>query len=46
LGYLLYKLQLAKEKADYSKLSMNIKVVMLSGIMYAMVFGYTLLSNL
>lgn len=46
LGYLLYKLQLAKEKADYAKLSMNIKVVMLSGIMYAMVFGYTLLSNL
>ncbi|MGE0562171.1 MAG: geranylgeranylglycerol-phosphate geranylgeranyltransferase [Flavobacteriales bacterium] len=46
LGYLLYKLQLAKEKADYSKLSMNMKVVMLSGIMYAMVFGYTLLSNL
>ena len=46
LGYLLYKLQLAKEKADYSKLSMNIKVVMLSGIMYAMVFGYTLLSSL
>lgn len=46
LGYLLYKLQLAKEKADYSKLSMNMKVVMLSGIMYAMVFGYTLLSSL
>lgn len=46
LGYVLYKLQVAKEKADYSKLSMNIKVVMLSGIMYAMVFGYTLLSNL
>lgn len=46
LGYLLYKLQLAKEKADYSKLSTNMKVVMLSGIMYTMVFGYTLLANL
>ncbi len=46
LGYLFYKLQLAKEKADYSKLSTNMKVVMLSGIMYTMVFGYTLLSNL
>ncbi len=46
LGYLFYKLQLAEEKADYSKLSTNMKVVMLSGIMYTMVFGYTLLSNL
>lgn len=46
LGYLFYKLQLAKEKADYSKLSTNMKVVMLSGIMYTMVFGYTLLANL
>lgn len=46
LGYLLYKLQLAKEKTDYSKLSRNTKLVMLSGILYAMVFGYTLLSSL
>lgn len=46
MGYLVYKLHLANEKADYSKLSRNTKLIMLSGILYAMLFGYTLLSNL
>lgn len=45
LGYLFYQLQQAKEKADYSKLSRNTKLFMLSGILYTLVFGYTLMSN-
>lgn len=46
LGYLFYQLQQAKEKADYSKLSRNTKLFMLSGILYTLVFGYTLLASL
>jgi 4-hydroxybenzoate polyprenyltransferase len=46
LGYLFYQLQQANQKADYSKLSRNTKLFMLSGILYTLVFGYTLLSNI
>jgi 4-hydroxybenzoate polyprenyltransferase len=38
LVYLLFKLQKAKEKIDYSKLSMNMKIIMLLGISYIAVF--------
>lgn len=38
LFYLLVKLQTAKEKVDYSKLSMNMKYIMLLGIGYIAVF--------
>ena len=46
LGYLFYQLQQANQKTDYSKLSRNTKLFMLSGILYTLVFGYTLLAGL
>ncbi len=46
LGYLFYQLQQANQKIDYSKLSRNTKLFMLSGILYTLVFGYTLLAGL
>lgn len=38
LLYLLFKLQKAKEKIDYKKLSMNVKIIMLLGISYTGIF--------
>lgn len=38
LLYVLFKLEKAKKKIDYSKLSLNIKIIMLLGIFYAAVF--------
>ena len=38
LLYVLFKLQKAKEKMDYTKLSLNMKLIMLLGIFYIAVF--------
>ncbi|MBV6485973.1 MAG: 1,4-dihydroxy-2-naphthoate octaprenyltransferase [Flavobacteriales bacterium] len=46
LGYLIYKLQKATEKADFTALSRFAKFLMLSGILYTLVFAYTLLVDL
>jgi len=40
LLYVLFKIHKAKEKTDYSKLSMNMKIIMLLGIFYIAIFYY------
>jgi len=40
LIFLIYKLQMAKQKSDYSYLSKLMKVVMLAGIFYTFIFYY------
>ena len=40
LVYMIYKLQLAKEKKDFTKLSRYMKMVMLMGIVYTLFFYY------
>lgn len=44
LGYIVFQLNKAAEKKDYSKLSTYTKLVMLGGILYALLFTYTLYS--
>jgi len=44
LGYIVYQLNKASEKKDYSKLSTYTKLVMLTGILYSLLFTYTLLA--
>lgn len=44
LGYIIFQLNKATEKKDYSKLSTYTKLVMLGGILYALLFTYTLYS--
>lgn len=46
LGYFVYKLQSATEKSHFSMLSKYTKFLMLSGILYTLVFTYTLLAGL
>lgn len=46
LGYIIFKLNAASEKADFSVLSKYTKFLMLSGILYTLVFTYTLLSGM
>jgi 4-hydroxybenzoate polyprenyltransferase len=41
LVYVIVKLQAAQEKADYAKLSLNMKLIMLMGIAYSAFFCYT-----
>ncbi|PCI97107.1 MAG: hypothetical protein COB15_08460 [Flavobacteriales bacterium] len=41
LIYVIVKLQAAQEKADYAKLSMNMKLIMLMGILYTAFFYYS-----
>lgn len=43
MGYILFQLNKANQKSDYSKLSTYTKLVMLSGILYAFLFTYSLL---
>lgn len=43
LGYIIYKLNSAKEKQMFSQLSKYMKIVMLMGIVYAFYFYYTTL---
>lgn len=44
LGYIVYFLQKAQAKKDYSKLSRYTKLVMFSGVLYAFIFAYSLLN--
>jgi 4-hydroxybenzoate polyprenyltransferase len=41
LAYVIYKLKLAKEKIDYTKLSRTMKLIMLMGIAYTAFFYYS-----
>lgn len=41
LIFVVYKLQLGKEKQDFSKMSKYMKIIMLMGIVYALYFYYT-----
>jgi 4-hydroxybenzoate polyprenyltransferase len=41
LAYVIYKLKLAKEKIDYTKLSRTMKIIMLMGIVYTAFFYYS-----
>ncbi len=41
LIYVIVKLQSAQEKSDYTKLSLNMKLIMLMGIVYTAFFYYT-----
>lgn len=43
LGYIAFQLSKAQEKKEYSKLSTYTKLVMLSGIVYSLLFTYSLL---
>lgn len=42
LGYIVYQLSKASDKKDYTKLSTYTKLVMLTGILYSLLFTYTL----
>lgn len=42
LLFVIYKLQLAKEKADYHQLSTYVKLIMLTGILYTALFYYSI----